>query len=122
MANILVIDDDSFLRGMIRQVLEKAGHTVREAPDGEVGLKLFIQQPADLVLTDMIMPNKEGIETIKAIHTSKPDAKIIAMSAGGKVNPQSYLRLAERLGAIRTFDKGEGGQKLKALIDEVLAV
>jgi DNA-binding NtrC family response regulator len=120
MARILVIDDDNLLRRMIAQILKKAGHEVSEASDGDVGLNLFLQKPTDLVLTDMIMPNKEGLETIKEMLRFHPAAKIIAMSAGGKISSPSYLKLAEKFGAFRTFEKGQGGERLLKLIEEAL--
>lgn len=105
MATILVIDDDQHVRGMLRTVLEDFGYNVLEAPDGNVGVQLFSENRVDLIITDIIMPDKEGLETIREIKKSSPDAKIIAISGGAKVGPGTYLKLAERLGAQRVFEK-----------------
>lgn len=106
MARILLIDDDEQLRMMLRKMLEKAGYgDIEEAQDGSVGVKLFRQRPFDLVITDIIMPDKEGIETIIELTGDYPQTKIIAMSGGGKLSPQDYLETAKRLGASRTLAK-----------------
>jgi CheY-like chemotaxis protein len=90
---------------MLRTVLEDFGYNVLEAPDGNVGVQLFSENRVDLIITDIIMPDKEGLETIREIKKSSPDAKIIAISGGAKVGPGTYLKLAERLGAQRVFEK-----------------
>jgi len=105
MATILVIDDDQHVRGMLRTVLEDFGYTVLEAADGNIGVQIFEQNQVDLIITDIIMPDKEGLETIRDIKKTAPEAKIIAMSGGAKVGPGTYLKLAERLGAQRVFEK-----------------
>jgi CheY-like chemotaxis protein len=105
MPTILVIDDDQHVRGMLRTVLEDFGYKVLEAPDGNIGVQLFSENRVDLIITDIIMPDKEGLETIREIKASSPDAKIIAISGGAKVGPGTYLKLAERLGAQRVFEK-----------------
>ncbi len=105
MKRILVIDDDEQIRLMLRMTLERNGFEVCEAGDGREGLRRFCTEQPDLVITDLVMPEKEGIETIMEIRQHTPDVKIIAISGGGKVNPQNYLELAHRLGAQRTFSK-----------------
>lgn len=105
MATILVIDDDQHVRGMLRTVLEDFGYGVLEAADGNIGVQLFEENKVDLIITDIIMPDKEGLETIRDIKKTSPDAKIIAISGGAKVGPGTYLKLAERLGAQRVFEK-----------------
>jgi len=81
---ILVIDDESQLRAMLKKFLEMEGYEVITASNGKEGLHLFSEDPADLVITDLIMPDKEGIETIKELKASNPKTKVIAMSGGGK--------------------------------------
>src|SRR5690242_8002624 len=98
MAQILVIDDEPMLRRTLRAVLERAGHTVVEAEDGNQGLEQFNVQRPDLVLTDIIMPNREGVETIGEMRRQAPDLPIIAMSGGGTRGGDLFLTLAERLG------------------------
>jgi len=106
MARILLIDDDDQFRMLLRKMLEKAGYKdIEEANDGRTGMKLFRQRPFDLVITDIIMPDKEGIETIMELTSEYPQMKIIAMSGGGSVGPQGYLEMAKRLGASRTLEK-----------------
>ncbi|MCD6116509.1 response regulator, partial [bacterium] len=83
MAYILVMEDERIIQTIIRRYLEREGHEVVIAGDGEEGIKLYNERPADLVLTDIIMPKKEGIETIRDLKKISPDVKIIAMSGGG---------------------------------------
>lgn len=80
MPRILVIDDDEPIRIALRKMLESEGHEVVEASDGARGLRLFDEQPADLVIADILMPEKEGFEVIRELLVKKPDVKIIAMS------------------------------------------
>lgn len=105
MAHILVIDDESPIRLMLRMILESEGHTVTEACDGAEGINCYREKQADLIITDIIMPEKEGIETIITLKKEYPSIKIIAMSGGGKNNPDGYLKSAKLLGAVETFEK-----------------
>jgi DNA-binding NtrC family response regulator len=82
-ARILVIDDDEQILRTLHQVLEMEGHEVLDAPNGKEGMRIFEEHGADLVVTDIVMPEKEGIETIKELHEGNPDLKIIAISGGG---------------------------------------
>jgi DNA-binding response OmpR family regulator len=119
MARILLIDDDDALRGVIAQNLILAGHTVIEAADGRQGVDLFHATPVDLVLTDLVMPGKEGVETIIELHGENPDLPIIAMS-GGMPRSSMYLDIAAKLGARRALAKPFTPQDLLKAIDEVL--
>lgn len=105
MARILLIDDDYQFRNMLRQVLERANYQVVEASDGSEGTRLYTKHRFELVITDLIMPQKEGIETISELKKMDPDIKIIAISGGGRIGPDSYLHFAEKLGAKYTFAK-----------------
>ena len=105
MARILVVDDELQMRQMLRQALERHGHTVDEAADGREALQRFAQQQPDLVITDLVMPEKEGIETIQALRQKCPPLPIIAISGGGRVGPENYLSMAGQMGANRTFAK-----------------
>lgn len=120
MARILIIDDDDALRGVIAQNLIFAGHTVIEAADGRQGVDLFHAAPVDLVLTDLVMPGKEGVETIIELHRERPQLPIIAMS-GGMPRSSMYLEIASKLGARRALAKPFTPQDLLKAIDEVLA-
>ena len=100
MTRILIIDDDAAIRKIYTQMLKQADYEVVAAPDGEVGTRLFRAEPFDLVLTDIIMPNKEGLETIKDLIREYPDVKIIAISGGGSaIAGVTCLHLAEMMGA-----------------------
>lgn len=102
---VLVIEDDDHLRGMLREVLERAGYAVEDAPNGAAGLKRFAQRPADVVVTDIIMPEKEGLETIMELKRDHPGVKIIAISGGGARLDAQYLPSARALGADCTIEK-----------------
>jgi YesN/AraC family two-component response regulator len=106
MARILIIEDDDQFRTMLRKMLETAGYNdIEEAANGSIGVKLFRQHPFDLVITDIIMPDKEGLEMIPELIRDYPRIKIIAMSGGGRTGPQNYLKMAKYLGAGRTLAK-----------------
>lgn len=105
MARILIIDDEPQVRTMLREILEDEGYEVVDAADGNVGLKLYRDEPADLVITDLIMPEKEGLETIRELRRDFKEAKIIAVSGGGRVIPKDYLKVAQKFGALRIFGK-----------------
>lgn len=104
MARILVIDDESVVRDMLHELLTQEGHEVLEAPDGKVGIELYRRAPTDLVITDIFMPEKDGLETIAELITEWPDVKIIATSGKllGEFDP---LALASKFGAVRTIAK-----------------
>ena len=101
-------------------MLEKAGHQVVEAPDGEIGARLFRQNPTDIVITDLIMPEKEGLELIMELRKEYPDIKIIAISGGGRMGPEQYLPLAEDMGANYTFAKPFGKDEILEAIQDLL--
>ncbi len=120
MALILVIDDDAEIRKMLRIMLEREGYEVEDAQDGDVGLTMYRERPSDLVITDIVMPEKEGIETIRTLKRENPHVKIIAMSGGGRIMPDSYLKLAKSLGADVTFTKPIEKKKLVQAIKDLL--
>jgi DNA-binding response OmpR family regulator len=116
MPRILLIDDEPQIRAMLTQMLTRAGYEVTEAANGNDGVRRFREAPADLVITDLIMPGKDGIETILELRREFPDVKIIAVSGGGRIGAQEYLWMARSLGAAVTLDKPVERQKL---LDEV---
>ena len=120
MAHILVIDDEPQIRSLIRVMLESEGHQVTDAADGKQGLRCHRERPADLVILDLIMPNKEGIETIIELKRECPDVKIIAISGGGRNKPEGYLLFAKELGATRTFTKPFRKAEFLAVIEHLL--
>ena len=105
MARILVADDDIVIRQVLKQHLEEAGYDVLVAQNGEEALKLSQGTSVDLLITDIIMPKKEGLETITEFRRHFPSVKIIAMSGGGTGEADVYLDIAKRLGAQKIFAK-----------------
>lgn len=120
MASILIIDDDDLLRKVLSKALGHAGHTVLQAADGAQGLDLFHASAVDIVLTDLIMPVQEGVETILQLRRDAPHVPIIAMS-GGASNAELYLEIAGKVGARRVLAKPFTPKELLVVIDEVLA-
>jgi DNA-binding response OmpR family regulator len=121
MAVILVIDDAATVRLLMCRILTEAAHSVIEAPDGEVGLTLFAAQRPCLVITDLFMPNREGIETIQELRRISPATKIIAMSASGSASGKLYLGAAQKLGADAILAKPFKPAELLAAVERVLA-
>jgi DNA-binding response OmpR family regulator len=109
MAKILVIDDDDQVVSVIARWLSKAGYEVECACEGERGLRFLENEPVDLIVTDIVMPGKEGLETIPMIRKMNKTVPIIAMSGGGNSGPELYLSMALSLGADcalqKPFDK-----------------
>lgn len=101
----LVIDDDELVRATVTSMLEAAGYEVLQAEDGQQGLKLFHKHPVDLVITDILMPFKEGIETILELRQRNQEVRIIAMTGGGSIGAMPILDAARRLGANAVLSK-----------------
>jgi CheY-like chemotaxis protein len=120
MAHILIIDDDQPIRMMLRKMLESEGYEITEAADGAEGIKQYHAHQIDLIITDIIMPDKEGTETIIELRKENPDIKIIAMSGGGKNKPDGYLQAAKMLGAKQTLVKPIRKKDLLDAIQELL--
>ena len=118
--SVLVIDDDETIRVLLRTILERAGYRVVDAPDGNKGIRRYQESPTDLVITDLIMPGKEGIETIRELRKKFPHVKIIAVSGGGRIGPDSYLKMAKGVGALRTLSKPFDRLALLKAVEEVL--
>lgn len=122
MARILVIDDDDQVREMLRRMIHNAGHEVVVAADGDVGMAMYREHPADLIVTDIIMPEKDGWEAIVELRRDYPDIKIIAISGGARLGPYSYLAIAKRFGAQRVFAKPIEKTELLRAIGELLGL
>ena len=105
MARILVMDDEQQIRGMLRRALEEQGHEVLEASDGTEGVRCYRTTPVDLVITDILMPYKEGLECIRELRKIDPEVLIIAISGGSASLNMDALRVARHFGALRTFRK-----------------
>ncbi len=121
MSKILVIDDDVVVRTAMVQFLEDLGYDVVSAEDGQRGMRLFRSEKPDLVITDIIMPEKEGIQTIAEIRRERPDAKVIAVSGGGRVGNTDFLKIARQLGAIDVIAKPVDPDDFAARIERCLS-
>ncbi len=121
MAKVLIIDDDTQIRKVVRKSLEREGHLVIEACNGAEGIEAFKRQPTDLVITDIIMPEKEGIETIKELTKEFPGIKVIAISGGSQhLAPELWLNVAKCLGAVRILTKPFTYEELIDVVNSVL--
>ena len=121
MAKILVIDDDPLVRNTILRILRASGFEVVAAEDGLRGMKVFRSEAPDLVITDIIMPDQEGIQTIIEMRRERPNAKIIAISGGGRVANADFLSMARSLGADSVVAKPFTPAQLVSRVDECLA-
>jgi CheY-like chemotaxis protein len=120
MARILLIDDDDAVRDMVRLMLERLGHTIVEARDGEEGLSLFCPAAPDLVITDMVMPGMGGLEVVKRLREQRPDLKIIATSGGGPPGSGTCLHAARAAGASAVLVKPFMFDGLEVVIRDLL--
>jgi CheY-like chemotaxis protein len=128
MAHVLVIDDDAPVLSTLKGMLERAGHRVTPAENGRIGLQAFKHDPADLVITDILMPECEGLETITALRRLDWQVAIVVMSGGGASTRGSteregpdYLQLAQGLGAWATLRKPFRSEQLLQSVDFCLA-
>ncbi len=121
MARILIIEDDESVAAMLRTVLERNGYEVTTAANGREGVRLYSDQPVDLVISDILMPEMDGLETFKELRRMSPDVKIIAISGGGERLNMDVLRVAELLGAATTFNKPYRIEALLAAVRQLLA-
>jgi two-component system, chemotaxis family, chemotaxis protein CheY len=120
MARILLVDDDCQVRGMLKMTLEREGHQIVEAENGVEAVNKYRPDSIDLVITDIVMPEKEGIETIMELRSMDPLVKIIAISGGGRINPNDYLNWARRFGVRHTFAKPVGREQLREAISDLM--
>jgi DNA-binding response OmpR family regulator len=117
---ILLIDDDEAVLAMMGTLLADHSYEVENAGDGNQGFRLFAANPPDLVITDIFMPNKEGFETIREMRRPRPDARIIAMSGGGRIRKTELLRMAMSLGADYGLAKPFDAEQLVGVIKSAL--
>ena len=105
MASILIIDDEDPVREILRRLLERVGHTVSEAADGKTALRMYAGNPTDLVITDVYMPEMDGIEFLIRVLEAFPEARVIALSGGSFLGKEEVLRDAAQLGAVGILEK-----------------
>lgn len=120
MARILLIEDDERIREMFSELLVRAGHDVVPLVDGRNAAKVRGDAAAALVITDILMPERDGLEAICELRQQAPEVKIIAISGGSKIGPALYLESARALGADRTFAKPVDCAELLAAVSELL--
>lgn len=99
MSRILILDDDADIRHTLREMLTHAGHDIREASDGDAGLRMVRQFHPEIVVTDIFMPERDGLEVIRAVKRDFPTVKIVAISGGGRYGELSYLEMSKTFGA-----------------------
>jgi DNA-binding NtrC family response regulator len=117
---ILVVDDDAAVRETITFVLERNGFVVVQAKDGFQGIAAIGSERPDLVITDIVMPNKDGIETIREIRHHYPDLNIVAISGGGKIDGAFLLSMAHKLGAVEILPKPFLPHELLEIVERCL--
>lgn len=121
MVRVLVIEDDESYRSMLRYMIEREGHQVVEAANGEIGLAIYRKEPTDVVITDIFMPQKGGLDIIGKLRELDPDAKVIVISGSAPAGPEDHLEAAMNLGACRAFSKPFRRAELLAAIDEAVS-
>ncbi len=121
MPHILIIDDDATMRDVLSEMMQMEGFDATVAEDGLKALKLLEQSAFDCIITDIIMPEKEGLETILYVRKTYPDIPIIAMSGGARIKPESYLDIAIQFGARYVFSKPFEKKEFMAAIKNCLA-
>jgi len=120
MARILTVDDDVLALESMKILLEESGHVVVTACDGDDGIKKASLETFDLIITDLIMPNKDGIEMLRYMKREHPTVKVIVVSGGGRTSPDAYLDTAMILGADDTFAKPFAAKDLMASVQTLL--
>ncbi len=121
MARILIIDDDETIRVVLVRTLANAGHSVEQAGDGKAGLRALERESFDLVVTDIVMPETEGLELMMRVRERRPESKIIVMSGGGRLRDPGYLKTARLMGADEVLAKPFGGAEFLVVVESVLA-
>ena len=122
MPGILIVEDDVEMREMIKVALTRRKYTIIEAGNGKEAITRFKPSITDLVITDLIMPEDDGLKVIMTLRQLKPSLKIIAISGGGKAGPGNYLNLAKALGADATYSKPFSINDLIVKIEQLLNI
>ena len=120
MSRVLVIDDEPYILLMLKKLFEKEGFDVDIAINGDEGIKIFSKYPADVIITDIVMPEKEGLETIREFKQTNPALKIIAISGEGRIDSKEYLDSARLFGAAKVFRKPFKQREMVNAVNELL--
>ncbi len=121
MATILAVDDDPQVREMLDTLFTEAGYQVVTAADGKEAMANFRKQPAEVVVADILMPEKDGLETLQELHQIAPEVPVIAISGGGHLPGSHYLKTATLLGAFRALEKPFPNRAILTAVGEALA-
>lgn len=120
MNTILLVEDDPSCAAMLRSALTNFGHHVVLAPDGKQALRLFDPQAMNVAVVDLMMPEMDGMELIMKLQERDPAVRVIAMTGGSRGKPEAYLRMAERLGAVKSIAKPFPLEDLRQAVAECL--
>lgn len=121
METILVIDDNEIALKVLCEILIRSGYNVLTAHDGQNGMQMYYSHTPCLVITDIVMPEKDGLEVIMELNKQDPKPKIIALSGGGRLDSETYLHLASHLGADRIVEKPYHPDQILKNVRELLA-
>jgi len=121
MIRVLLVDDDDLSRGAVHKMLERAGYVVHSTAKGSEAIVRYKTEKADLVITDLIMPDTDGLEIIQELRRTDPAVRILAISGGGRVDAEEYLSVARKFGALEVLPKPFTGQELKQAVERALA-
>lgn len=119
MARVMVIDDDPTIRRVLRRLIEREGHTVTEAENGKIALRRFVGEPAELVISDIYMPEMDGIEFLMRLRETYPETRLVAMSGGGALPANHLLEAARALGAVAVMEKPFSVAMVRDLLDDL---
>ena len=120
MTQILLVDDDEDFRESLKEVLENRGFAVTGATDGNEGRRHLESQGYDLVISDVLMPENDGVELLVLVRSKWPGTRFLAISAGGRLGPEECLEMCDRLGADGTLEKPFSAQEITAMIGKLL--
>lgn len=121
MIRILLVDDDDLSRGAVHKMLERAGYAVHSTSRGSEAIVRYKMEKTDLVITDLIMPDTDGLEIIQELRRMDPAVRILAISGGGRVDAGEYLSVARKFGALEVLSKPFSGPELKQAVERALA-
>lgn len=120
MSSVVIIDDETLIRDLLCQMIERLGHKAIPFENGAEGLNFITNNSCDMVITDIVMPEVDGIELLRSLGELKRDFKIIAISGGGRIRSDNYLEIAQILGAHHSFEKPIDWKEFKEKITELL--